>query len=128
MTTYVDTSAALKLLIEEAESAELSRYLDGLVGEPLVSSMLLFTELHCAARRRAALDPTSVTAVLDAIHLVDLDRADLLRAGTSGWGLRSADALHLATALRVEADSMVTYDRELADAAASAGLHVVAPR
>lgn len=130
MIRYVDTSAALKLVVEEAESAVLASTLDVATaqGERLVASMLLSTELHCAARRRGSRIPvTSVTAVLDGLVLVDVDRGDLVRAATSEWGLRSADAIHLATALRIEADELVTYDTELAAAAGRAGLGVSAP-
>ena len=59
MIHYVDTSAALKLLVEEAESGELAAVLDAAAhaGDRLVASMLLFTELHCAARRRGTGSP-----------------------------------------------------------------------
>lgn len=130
MIRYVDTSAALKLLVEERESAALSAELDATVdrGHRLVASFLLVTELHCAARRRGSvIDPAAVTSVLDGLVLVDLQRTDLLRAASSEWGLRSADALHLATALRVESDEIVTYDGELAEVATRIGLPVVAP-
>jgi hypothetical protein len=42
---YVDTSAALKLLVEEPESADLAAALDAATrsGDRLVASMLLFT-------------------------------------------------------------------------------------
>ncbi|MFT4307153.1 MAG: PIN domain-containing protein [Microbacterium sp.] len=41
--------------------------------------------------------------------------------------MRSNDAIHLAVALRIGADEIVTYDRELAGAAAAAGIPVIAP-
>jgi len=127
---YLDTSAALKLLVEEAESGELAAVLDAAIraGDRLVASMLLLTELHCAARRRGnGILISSVTTVLDGLLLVDVERSDLVTAATSEWGLRSADSIHLATALRIEADTMVTYDAELQAAAARTGLTVVAP-
>ena len=58
---------------------------------------------------------------------MDLTREDLLRAGTSHWGLRSADAIHLAAALRVGADAMVVYDLELSDRVVEVGLRLFAP-
>lgn len=130
MIRYVDTSAALKLIVDEEESAALATFLDAAVadGDTLVSSMLLFTELHCAADRRAKLPMDAINGVLDRLTLVDVERSDLLRAGTSRWGLRSADAIHLAVALRLEADTIVTYDREQADAAHRASVEVDAPR
>lgn len=131
MIHYVDTSAALKLLVEEPESAALASALDAAAndGDRLVASMLLFTELHCAARRRGTGIPiSSVTTVLDGLILVDVDRGDLVHAATAEWGLRSADAIHLATALRLEAESFITYDAELAAAASRTGLAVHSPR
>ena len=130
MIRKIDTSAALKLLVEEPESAALASALDAAArnGDRLVASMLLFTELHGAARRRGAGIPvSSVTTVIDGLTLVDVDRSDLVHAATSEWGLRSADAIHLATALRIEAEQLVTYDVELAAAAARTGLETDAP-
>lgn len=123
---YLDTSAAVKLLIEEDESAAL---LDALTSRPvrLAASWLLHTELHCAAGRHPdAIEPASVTALLDAVDLVDLTRGDMIAAGTHA-PLRSNDAIHLAVAIRLGVDELVTYDIELADAARRAGLGVTAP-
>lgn len=130
MIHYLDTSAALKLLIEEPESHSVASHLDQVVGDghDLISSMLLFTELHCAAGRRGTLDAHAVNSVLEGVTLLDLQRTDLMRAGTSAWGLRSADSIHLAVALRLEADALITYDVELAAAASRAGLQVQSPQ
>jgi len=48
---YLDTSAAMKLVIEEAESDALVDELAGEGERQLVSSWLLHTEMHCAAGR-----------------------------------------------------------------------------
>lgn len=123
---YLDTSAAMKLLVEERESAALVAELNE-SSRQFVSSWLLHAELHCAAGRSpAVISLEAITAVVDFVALVDVTRGDLLAAGTHA-PLRSNDAIHLATALRVGADEIVTYDSELAQAAASAGLRVVAP-
>lgn len=129
MIRYLDTSAALKLLITEPESDALASDLTASVaaGNRLVSSLLLHTELHCAARRRAELDAQAVRTVLDSVGLVDVRRDDLLRAASSAWGLRSADAIHLATALRLDVDDVVAYDHELCEAAEAAGLGTFSP-
>jgi uncharacterized protein len=125
-TSYLDTSAAMKLLIEEAESAALVTELQT-SSRTLAASWLLHTELHCAAGRNPGLIPTaSITVLLDVVNLVDVTRGDLLTAGTHA-PLRSNDAIHLATALRLGADELITYDHELADAATAAGIRVVAP-
>lgn len=124
---YLDTSAAFKLVMREAESAALVGWLAQEEG-PLVASWLLQSELNCAVVRRPRdVDRAAVDEVLAGIVLVDLTRGDLLAAPSMGGGLRTLDALHLATAVRVQAHAMVTYDGELADAARHAGLHLIQP-
>lgn len=123
---YLDTSAALKLIVEESESAILAESLAS-SSSRLVSSWLLHTELHCAAGRHPQdVDPDAVRAVLDTVNLVDPTRGDMIAAGTHA-PLRSNDAMHLAVAIRLGVDKVITYDQELADAAVGAGLTVLAP-
>lgn len=128
MINYVDPSAALKLVIAETESAAVAEYLtqSAADGNQLVASMLLYTELHCAARRRG-LPADVINKVLGGINLVDVARSDLMYAAALPGGLRSADAIHLATATRLQADRLVAYDRELVSAAADAGITVLTP-
>lgn len=124
--SYLDTSAAMKLVIEERESLALVAALTD-PGRRLAASWLLHTELHCAAGRNPkSVAIEAITTVLDAVALIDVTRGDLLAAGTHA-PLRSNDAVHLATALRISADEIVTYDDELARAALSAGIHVLSP-
>ena len=123
---YLDTSAAIKLMIEEAESVTLAETLSS-SSHQLVASWLLHTEMHCAAGRHPQdIELDTVRAVLDTINLVDLTRGDMIAAGTHA-PLRSNDAIHLAVAIRLGVDELITYDQELADAATSAGLTVLAP-
>lgn len=123
--SYLDTSGAMKLVLDEAESAALVAVLSS--GRRLVASWLLHTEMHCAAGRHPdAVDAGVVSAVLNTVNLVDLARGDMIAAGTH-VPLRSNDAIHLAVAMRLGADEIVTYDAELADAATAAGLVVIAP-
>ncbi|MEV7647255.1 type II toxin-antitoxin system VapC family toxin [Arthrobacter sp. NPDC089319] len=131
MTIYLDTSAVLKLVIDGAESTELAGTLTRFSadGGILTASMLLYTELHCAARRRvgAAVAARTINAVLAGINLVDLSREDLMFAAALPGRLRSADAIHLATAIRLRADTFVAYGVELIAAAEDAGLSVLSP-
>ena len=128
MIIYVDTSAALKLVVEEVESSAAAMYLSAAAahGDRLVASMLLYTELHCAAHRRG-FSGELVNSVLGGINLVDVARSDLMYAAALPGRLRSADAIHLATAIRLQADVMVAYDAELLAAAVDAGLNVLSP-
>ncbi|WP_308292023.1 type II toxin-antitoxin system VapC family toxin [Paenarthrobacter sp. A20] len=128
MIVYADTSAILKLVVEENESEALAAHLQGVrvAGGHLVTSMLLYTELHCAARRRS-LPFDSVNDVLAGLNLVDVTRTDLMFASALPGQLRSADAIHLATAIRLQVDSMVAYDQELLLAAKESGLMTASP-
>jgi len=124
---YVDTSAAMKLVVEEAESAKLAETLSSSANRRLASSWLLHADLHCAAGRHPEdVELDAVRAVLDTINLVDLTRGDMIGAGTHA-PLRSNDAIHLAVAIRLGVDEIITYNSELADAASRAGLTVFAP-
>jgi len=123
--SYLDTSAAMKLVVAEPESAALARGLSS--DRRLVASWLLHTEMHCAAGRHPDdVDVTDVQLVLDTVNLVDLTRGDMIAAGTHA-PLKSNDAIHLAVAIRLGVDEIVTYDAELADTARAAGLTVFAP-
>ena len=129
MSAYLDTSAAMKLLVEEAESTALMSYLQSIDDDAaLVASWLLHAELHCAANRHPDdVELAAVGVVLDTVTLIDLTRGDFLTAGALPGRLRSNDALHLAVALRAGVDEMITYDTELALAAEQAGLVVTRP-
>ena len=125
--SYLDTSAAMKLILDEPQSEALTTALTGRDDRLLVSSWLLHTEMHCAAGRHPQdVDLEAVGTVLDSVSLIDLTRGDLLAAGTHA-PLRSNDAIHLAVALRVGADEIVTYDGELIERANAAGLVVLSP-
>jgi len=126
---YLDTSAALKLLIEEKESRPLSQWLNSAVtsGMVLCASFLLHTELHCAARRRRELDERTAAVLLSGVELIDVSREHLLSASSGSMGLRAADAIHLAVARAISADILLTYDREMRRAAQCCGLNVIAP-
>ena len=130
MIVYVGTSAAMKLMIEEKESAELADHLQQRAqdGDTLAASLLLHTELHCAANRRLGhIEHDMVSDVLSAIALVDVESGDLTTAPLLPGRLRSADAIHLATALRLNARAMVVYDAELRAASRTAGIDAFSP-
>ena len=129
MIAYIESSAAAKLLVSEAASAPLADYLDELAANvsEVMSCVLLETELRRLAVREN-LPQLGVTALMDRIDVIDLDREVYREAGLlPGRDLRSLDALHLAAALHAGADVMVTYDARQAAAAEASGLPVVAP-
>jgi len=126
---YVETSAAAKLIIDEPESSRLAAHLDLAVDhdDGLLSSMLLETELRRLAVR-TGVGQAVVTRLLERFDLLEIDRSLYREAGLlPGPHLRSLDAIHVAAALRANADAMVTYDLRQADAADSVGLSVQTP-
>lgn len=125
---YVDTSAALKLIVDEVESAALVAAIADAQPQ-LVGTLLLETELRRAAAREAALTQTHVTGLLTTIDLFELPPSLYREAGLlAGESLRSLDALHLAAAVRLGVDAVLTYDQRMADAAHELGIPVTAPR
>ncbi len=126
---YLDTSAALKLLVPEAESAALRRELRRWARR--ASSSLLRVELARVVMRAGLPGLLStVRRQLDAIHLIGLDDA-LLRAAAEvePWSVRSLDAIHLAAALSLGDDlgTLLTYDRRMAEGARAIGLPAASP-
>lgn len=129
MAYYLDTSAAVKLVVTEVGSKALRRWVLEAT-EPIVSSDLLRTELLRATRRGAPDEMQQARAVLDSLVLLTLSTPLFEQAGTIEPDLlRSLDALHLAAALDLgdDLDGIITYDDRLASAAAALGILVVAP-
>lgn len=126
---YVDSSALVKLVRTEAETAALATLL---AGRDLAASSLARVEVVRAVRRAGSgeLEMRRAEEVLATLFLVPLDDEILERASLlDPASLRSLDALHLATALMLAADldAFVAYDTSLVAAARAAGLTVVAP-
>ena len=126
---YADSSALVKLVVDERETRSLRRELSD---EPvLVSSTLAHVEVRRAVRihSRGSRDAENeARRLLAACRLLAVSRPVLdLAADLASKTLRSLDAIHLASALRVEPDVVVTYDERLAEAAVAARLPVLAP-
>ncbi len=128
MWTYLDTSAILKLVADEPESAALELLLRDC---RLAASTLVVCEARRAIGRHPGLNlAPSLAAVLTQITLSQIDLPILRLAGElRPPSLRSLDAIHLATAAMLGPflQAFVTYDTRLADAARQAGLRVVSP-
>lgn len=77
---YLDTSAALKLLVEEAESAVLARTIDEEQPD-LVACLRLETELRRACRRIPGLTQARVTELLQGVDLFELPASLFQEAG-----------------------------------------------
>ena len=124
----VIASALVKLVIDEPESTALVAH----VGDDaaLVTSRLSLVEVSCATAiaNPSAAVRSETERLLTSCVLVDVNDALLRRAATlASPAIRTLDAIHLATALRVEADQLVAYDRRLLSAAAEQRLPVAHP-
>lgn len=129
---YLDTSALVKLVVEERESTALRRSL--VLWPNRVSSEVSVVELLRAVRRSAGNRTLEcerrAMLVLSRIGLHALNRSLLLEAAVlSPRSLRTLDAIHLATALRIRdgLEGFIAYDRRLAEAAKVLDLPVRAP-
>jgi predicted nucleic acid-binding protein len=98
------------------------------------SSRVLCSRVGVVETRRAVTrrehDPLHLDTVIRSVEIVAFDSAIAGQAGTIGpSSLRTLDAIHLATAVRLidELDAFVTYDDRLAAAARAVGLPVVRP-
>lgn len=130
---YVDSSAAVKLFKDEAESAALEAWLTSQEQTFVLTSDLTRTELR-RALHAASVDEEvwrEAESWIQDCAVVRLstelcDQAGHLQPGT---GLRSLDAIHTATALELGKAMVgfVTYDDRLAEVARAQGLPVVTP-
>jgi len=126
---YVDTSAFLKLVVEEPGSAAMCAWSEACDSD-LFSSDLLRTEALRAARRHSLDAHGEARRRLDLLTLLAVTAEVFERAAELDPAiLRSLDAVHLAAALGIgdELEAIVTYDERLAEAAALHGVDVVTP-
>ena len=125
---FCDSSALLKLVLKEPESALLMQHLRGY--SRVVASQLAAVEVVRAVRRR---DPGSVAMahrLIRSLDLVALDATVIERAASlEPPESRVLDALQVASALRLSPldPVFVVYDVEAARAATNAGLRTSAP-
>ena len=126
--SYVDSSAIVKLVVREPESAALRRFLRRRA--PLVVSGLARTEVTRAVRSLGAEALRRADQVLARFELVRVTDRILAAAGAlEPSGLRTLDAIHLATAsyFGTTLVHVITYDGRMADAARTLGMTVAAP-
>lgn len=136
MLVYADSSALIKRVVEESESDALVAALDVYIAnaDTIVTSSLTWVELGRAlgTLRDDGHDDTAIREAIDVALSGVAERpltADVLslarRVGPTR--LRSLDAIHLATAILLDADVVLTYDDRLAAACHHNALAVAAP-
>ncbi len=127
---YLDTSALVKLVVTESETAALRRWLNDRPDRRVATSALARTELVRAVARADGSLVAHARRLLSAISEVAVDRVTLDHAALiSLSSVRSLDAIHLASALSLGADVdvVVTYDERMREAADLVGLATAAP-
>ncbi len=124
---YFDASAIVKLVHLEPESQALIDYLSDAEVEASTSVIAEIEVMRALKRLRAA--GSEASEAMRGFFLLDLDleiREDAGQLGASS--LRSLDAIHLATALAIDAEvEFITYDERLATAAREHRLRVLQP-
>jgi uncharacterized protein len=125
-TAYVDSSALVKLVIDEPDAKALRRFL-AIFDEHATSRVGIVETRRVLARHGAHAATTE--AILEPLGVVEVDAAVASTAAVlRPLILRTLDAIHLATALAVyQVDVFVTYDSRLAEAARETGFTVAAP-
>ena len=127
---YLDSSAFVKLAVEEPETAVLRGFLANRE-QRRVSSALLRTEALRAVRHLGAEALATVREGLRRVDLVGIDDRILDTAGTlEPRVLRTLDAIHVATAMALgdDLEAIVTYDERMVEAARLLGLSTATPR
>jgi predicted nucleic acid-binding protein len=126
---YLDTSAAIKLVLPEAETAGLELWIAERAGIPRVSSRLLRIEMLRTVARNAPQRMGRANTVLSSVSLLSMDDVAPAAEFIGDRMLRGLDAIHVATAheIRTELTAFVCYDKRLCDSAAALGLPVEAP-
>jgi len=126
---YMDSSALLKLVHEEAGSEQMRAFHKG--GDVWLCGDIARTEvLRGIERLEPSLPLGERSRVLDGLALMLLDPSIYDLAGRlQPAHLRSLDAIHVAAALSLGSDltALVTYDKRLAEAATLNGLKVLSP-
>lgn len=127
---YLDTSALVKLVFEEAESDALEQWLAERQDVPKITSELSTIELVRTCRRRDESAVIGARQVLVGLNLLPMTVDVIEKASLVGPAeLRSLDAVHLASAMSVSeaVTAFVVYESRLGAAAGDAGLAVAAP-
>ena len=137
MITYFDTSSLLKFIIKEIGSEENLNIWN--FSDEKVCSQLTRTEMHSALMRKVREGSISASAMRARLNAMDKLFADVILVDITSdvidascelvkeLPLKSADAIHLATALMVRADLFSSSDKKLCAAASESGIAVTDP-
>ena len=127
---YFDSSALVKMFSSENHSVEFQNFFltQSKAQSKLFSSALSKVEIFRSLQRQEK-DVSLVDEFLKSLSLLRLSDSVISLAQIVAPGLRSLDAIHLATALQLRPLDLtfITYDKPLAKAAKEAGLPCISP-
>ncbi|MHA7246366.1 type II toxin-antitoxin system VapC family toxin [Arthrobacter tecti] len=123
----MDTSALVKMIVTEAESAKLLTYL-GSRDERLATSQIGAVELARSSRRRDSSAASRSKELLASIEIAPLTLEISRKAAElEPFSLRTLDAIHVATADELRAALVISYNQRMIEACAANGLEVAFP-
>ena len=125
---YLDSSALLKLIFLEKESASLQRYLEARPDENKVTSILSRVEVLRVCARESETATALAKILLAGIDVIEISDV-VVELASDVHASRSFDAIHLVSALTIQEDltEVVAYDRRLLDACSEYQLNTVSP-
>lgn len=127
MSWYVDSSAILKLLVAEKESAALTDFIDFIIK----SSVLTRVEVVRALYRISPEKIPEAQSILQGIDLTPVSPAVLNLAENFGplITLKSLDAIHVATVIFLDktVEGLISYDKQMIRNAKELGIKVISP-
>ena len=127
MSWYLDSSAILKLLIAEKESAALTGFINFTIKSSVLTRVEIIRTLHKIAPEKT----TDAKVILAGIDVTPLNSTVLNIAENfnSSITLRSLDAIHMATVLFLEktVEGLITYDKQMIANAKLLGIKTISP-
>jgi predicted nucleic acid-binding protein len=124
---YLDSSAILKLLIAEKESAALTGFINFTIKSSVLTRVEIIRTLHKIAPEKT----TDAKVILAGIDVTPLNSTVLNIAENfnSSITLRSLDAIHMATVLFLEktVEGLITYDKQMIANAKLLGIKTISP-
>ena len=127
MSWYIDSSAILKLIFTEKETLAL----DKVMNNKMVTSTLTRVEVKRAVNRINSTNSKVANDVLAQLQYTELDSQalNLAEAFSPDVNLRSLDAIHVASVLRISdaVQGIITYDKQMIANAEKMGIKVLSP-
>lgn len=122
---YIDTSVFLRSVLDQDPAGAVARQRERVTqeGALLISSQLLRLEAR-RAQIRTGRTWAEVEQELEHLHLTDVDEQDFEVAFTIKRHMKTLDALHLASCIKVEADALLTADQNMREVAEYLGIDV----